>query len=108
VLACVALAAVLVVALMGGARADFMTGNQLWEKCQASPPIICAGYVSAVADIMGHHTVFNRRACFAPEVTNGQVADVVKKWLREHPESRHYVASSLAAEALAEAFPCKP
>ncbi len=40
-------------------------------------------------------------------VTNGQVRDVVVKYLKDHPEERHFLASILAVKALSKAFPCK-
>jgi hypothetical protein len=33
--------------------------------------------------------------------------ELVTKYLREHPEERHYTAQSDVLAALAEAFPCK-
>jgi hypothetical protein len=34
------------------------------------------------------------------------VVDVVRLWLRDHPENRHYGAPSIVAQALKEKFPC--
>jgi hypothetical protein len=39
-------------------------------------------------------------------VKAGQVEDLVKLYLRDHPENRHDVASSLIIAALKEKFPC--
>jgi hypothetical protein len=39
-------------------------------------------------------------------VTQGQMADVVKLYLRSHPEFRHLSADELVAAALKEKFPC--
>jgi hypothetical protein len=44
--------------------------------------------------------------CFPKGVEGPQIVDVIKRWLDEHPEVRHYSASSLIAEALKEKFPC--
>jgi hypothetical protein len=46
-------------------------------------------------------------ACVPDGVSAGQLVEVVKKWLREHPENWHYGADSLVAAALQEAFPCR-
>ncbi len=48
-----------------------------------------------------------RRSCIPENVTNGQVSDVVIKYLRDHPEERHILAAILVVKAMAEAFPCK-
>jgi len=44
--------------------------------------------------------------CVPPNVENGQVIDVVKVYLRDHPETRQYSAPTLVMLALKEKFPC--
>lgn len=44
--------------------------------------------------------------CGDENVTNGQLMDVFLKYLKDHPEQRHYTSSSLFTASLAEAFPC--
>ena len=44
--------------------------------------------------------------CIPNRVTDRQTTDVVVRYLKEHPEQRHYAAANLVAETLAEAFPC--
>jgi hypothetical protein len=70
---------------------------------------LCAGFVVGIADAMSNVTgVLGRRACIPlPAVPRGQVIDVVKRYLEQHPETRHDSAVSLVAQALSEAFPCK-
>ncbi|UPK23874.1 Rap1a/Tai family immunity protein [Bradyrhizobium sp. 195] len=41
-------------------------------------------------------------------VTNGQLSDIVMKFLREHPEDRHLPAVLLANRAYYVAFNCRP
>jgi hypothetical protein len=36
----------------------------------------------------------------------GQVVDVFIKYLREHPEQRHFTAHTLVLLSMTEAFPC--
>lgn len=45
--------------------------------------------------------------CRPTAVTYPQIADVVKRYLEEHPESRHKGASFLVAEAIYYAWPCE-
>ena len=40
-------------------------------------------------------------------VLAGQLTEVVKKWLREHPAEWHYTADSLVAKTFDEVFPCR-
>ena len=95
--------AVALVCLPAAARAD-VDGNELWRLCTSKGTRangLCYGYVTAIAEVAresdglyGHHAW-------------RQTVEVVKRYLEQHPEQRHYGASSLVAEALAEAFPCK-
>jgi hypothetical protein len=70
----------------------------------------CSGYVIAIGEAerkvpAGIYTLHN---CIPPEATWQQTVDVVKRYLDQHPEQRHYAAVNLVAMALAEAYPCKP
>jgi hypothetical protein len=109
VLAGAVLGAVLVV---GDAKAEFFTGEQLREICEspssAGQSWQCVGYVEAIADVMGHAMYEGWRACIPTDerVTGAQAADVVTKYLRAHPDWLRFTASDLVARALAEAFPC--
>ena len=60
------------------------------------------GYVLGVADSASWESV----ACAPANVTAGQLADVVLKYLQDHPEERHKAAVGLVATALINAFPC--
>ena len=61
----------------------------------------CIGYISGVFDL-ADGILF----CAPKEVTRGQVWDIAVKYLREHPEQRHTVASDSVIESLREVFPC--
>jgi len=89
----------------------YFSGNRLLARCNASSEqpeyTLCLGYILAVTHALEGY-VQGFRACVPPrETTVSQLAGVVRKWLEEHPERRHYAAFSLAIQALAEAFPCK-
>ena len=89
----------------------FDTGNDLWSHCSGKGDAhfgLCAGFVVGIADAMSNVTgILGRRACIPLPVSRGQVLDVVKRYLEQHPETRHDSAVSLVAQALSEAFPCK-
>ena len=102
--------ALMVVAAMiaGQARAEFVTGNQLYEKCNSHAPedkFWCLGFVTRVADTLPQGS--KGIVCPGPDVTAGQFYDVVVKDLRDHPGMRGLPASFLAGAALGMAFPCK-
>src|SRR4051812_29969000 len=75
-----------------------MTGNSLYDTCTANPPketekwlvaATCAGYLTAVMDALAGGGVVNGfRACIPPTADMNQVTDVVKKYIRDHPERR--------------------
>jgi Rap1a immunity proteins len=93
---------------------DVFDGNALLENCknwsrggQADWENVlrtgtCVGYIWGVAGALEGSPAF----CLSNGVQQNQVVDVVKRWLDEHPEVRHYSASSLVAKALKEKFPC--
>jgi Rap1a immunity proteins len=85
----------------------FLTGNDLFSRCSTegnNGEISCLGYIEGVADLM---TALDK-TCLSGNVTSRQATDIVMKYLRDHPESRHYSASSIAGLALQQAFPCAP
>jgi hypothetical protein len=106
-----------VMAVSAGARADFLSGNDLYARCTSAfvtDQSFCNGYIAAITDaswdlkpnnIPGN--VLGFRQCMPNEVTNRQATDIVKQFLAGHPAYRHASASFLAANALAEAFPCR-
>jgi hypothetical protein len=84
-------------------------GNKLLKWCEDRPDDsflrgLCLGYVEATADTLMAERP--GRQCISRDVTFGQLEEVVRKYLREHPENRHYGANVLVASALTEAFPC--
>ncbi|WP_367159421.1 Rap1a/Tai family immunity protein [Mesorhizobium sp.] len=51
--------------------------------------------------------VINRgKGCIPSGATNDQLAEVVIKYLGDHPEELHYPAAPLSMVAIAKAFPC--
>ena len=109
--------AVALACLPAAARAA-MTGNELSTYCAAADTNsqyfnpanfgVCASFVEAIANALASYSIYGWRACFPANRTRGQEIDVVRRYLDQHPEKRHNQAGSLIAEALAEAFPCKP
>ena len=86
--------------------AQGFNGNQLYTACQAAPETFesgfCMGYIAGVVEKGGISYL-----CMPQDVTFDQFRDIVRKFLREHPERRHEHASGLVDEAHASAFPCR-
>jgi hypothetical protein len=85
----------------------FLSGNQLYERCVADMNTVansyCIGYVAGIADVLSASKI----TCASDGVTVGQVTDIVVKYLRDHPEKRHYAAQDQVGTALMQAFPCQ-
>lgn len=91
----------------------FESGNSLYARCSTAvedavdvDAIACAGYISGISDALSVTDIYGFRACIPDSATRAQVRDIVKEFLRRHPETRHLAAAPLAAHALANAFPC--
>jgi Rap1a immunity proteins len=79
----------------------FVTGDELSSKCSINSPM-CMGYIAGVSDIMST----DGDICLPNNATIQQIVDIVAKYLSDHPERRHYSASSESGIALMQAFPC--
>lgn len=63
----------------------------------------CSGFIIGVSD-----SAFVRKVvCLPNGATIGQVVDIVKKYLNDHPEDGHYSAASVVENALRANWPCK-
>ena len=102
------LAALFIATPVAGAVADYMDGNKLLDICNKGDggELFCGGYVTAVADLT-RFEVWGYRVCTGSDVTVKQIKDVVVLHLQKYPEKRHFEATSIVAQALSEAFPCK-
>ena len=109
--------AVLVIAaltLLSSQPATAVDGNELLADCEyflARPPTLpldalkaghCIGYIQGVWDAL----VRKSDVCRPDGLTGSQLGDVVKLYLRNHPETRHQTADELVGAALKEKFPC--
>lgn len=100
------LAASVGAALTGSAEAEtnpanpraYLTGDDLFDWCRASSHDECWGYVSGIADAMSVAGAgLGRRACIPDSVRISQAADIVQRFLLDHPEQRHFAAPGLVA-----------
>jgi hypothetical protein len=93
-------------ALLSTANAQqlhFESGNQLLEQMNGSniEKMYAMGYVVGAADAM-NNAVF----CLPKSATAGQVNDIIKNYLTNVPQDRHFSADSIIAKVFATAFPC--
>lgn len=99
----------------GGARDQpraAMSGNKLLSVCESSAAwdrSACTAYVAGVVDLLEQLAFRDGVKCWAAipqQVTIDQMADIVLKYLREHPENRHYAGASNVGLAIEGTFPC--
>ena len=91
-----------------------VSGNDLlnWRKSKVSMKAVCNGYSLNV--VHAHTDFFNtfnqgQAICIPDGVrTRGQIREVIIKYLNDHPERRHFSASSRVAMPFMDAFPCAP
>jgi hypothetical protein len=104
-------------AMLGGPEPSIaMTGNDLLKYCEDSRNhLFCRGYIGGIADIMQHLTANDPDGANARDgltwcpddgVTAGQLADMVRRQLRDEPGFRHHQAYMLVTIYLSLAFPC--
>lgn len=127
--------AVMTCLISTSAHADFWDGNEMHAFC-ADQYALVVGYAvgwsdkqerdtvaammsdinvsaaegssEAVKDSSRYAVLVARGGVCRPKgVTTGQIADVYCKYLGDHPESRHQLASDLLEKALSAAWPCK-
>jgi hypothetical protein len=93
----------------------FDSGNTLLEECTRGgggvPSPYCSGYIHGASDA-AQSTVRalgkkNGPFCLPRDASGSQIVDVVIKYLRDHPEERHYFAADEVTLALVAAFPCQ-
>ena len=97
------------VAISANVHANFFNGNTFKSICDrksdANATSQCLGYVQAIGDAMASpNGLDGLRACFPSGMTGEQAVDVVRKWITDHPETRHTNAAHIVAQALSAAF----
>ena len=86
------------------AQAQYMDGNKLLAKMVSGNSIddmVSLGYVIGVSD--SYYGVLH---CIPSVVTAGQLQDMVQKFIRENPDTRHLSADLLVGKVLSSKFPC--
>lgn len=83
-----------------------ITGNELWSAMQAEKGTLerqfAVGYIAGAVDASWILFI----DCTPEGVTVEQGVDIVKKYIRQHPEERHTFAADMVLGAMIEAFPC--
>jgi hypothetical protein len=83
----------------------FDTGNEFLSMCDPIAKIVsyCGGATTGYFDML---QTMGETCATGSYQTREQIADVVLKYLRDHPEARNRSAASQARAALIQAYPC--
>jgi hypothetical protein len=88
------------------AHAEFQTGNKLLsglnEPAGSVPHMVAFGYIIGVTDAHTSITI-----CPPDAATQGQVVDIVKRWLVANPAERHHTGDVIVEHILSRTWPCK-
>lgn len=90
---------------------DVHSANHLLRTCTPADDIgylACVRYISGYARGFGHANVLSASplACMPAGIENGQIVEVVLKYIRSKPEKWHNNADAFIFLALVDAFPC--
>lgn len=97
------------------ADAIFMTGNDLYPKCE-NKEVACITYILGAVDAQeafdemvpaGNQPSRTKYVCKPSNVNGGQILAVVMKWMQDRPSERHWPAAIIIRNAMVAAFPCR-
>lgn len=104
---------IVVMAVRAAAGAQsFLTGNRLYDYCEskndAAKTRFCLGFVAGIAETIGEvNRVNGSGVCIPLGATAEQTMNVTRRYLEAHPADLHEGATTLVANALLKAFPCR-
>jgi hypothetical protein len=83
-----------------------------WCKSNDNPvgKGLCLGYITALRD---YDSILKKsgikiESCIPLEISNGKLMDIIKSWLKKHPEVwKDYSAAIGYSLSMEETFPCK-
>lgn len=91
-------------------NSDGLTGNDLLRLCSSKYDTeygFCAGYISAIANMMLSGEVNGERACTHGNVRTQQLIDIYRSYAEIFPENLRGSATKNVAVSIARGFPCR-
>ena len=114
--------ALLAILLVLSAHASNVTGTELFAECSASYASVarvrCDSYIAGVVDgvdtliislrlLHPFNGAYPKLYCLPPRTAAKSLVSPIVHYLRDHPSTRHYEASSEVLLALEQAYPCR-
>lgn len=91
-------------------NSDGLTGQDLLRLCSSKYDTeygYCAGYISAIANMMLTSEVEGERACTRGTVRTQQLMDIYRSYAELFPENLRGSAAKNVAISIARGFPCR-
>lgn len=88
---------------------SFADGSKVLQFCESNETadaMWCAGYISAAASAAQYESS-SLKICLPSNVNIKRLTDMVVKFIKDHPEKRHFDAFALAVVAWSP-FACSP
>ena len=92
------------------ASAAGLSGQDLLTMCGGLYDVdygYCAGYMKAIADVMGQQAVHGQTACNQGNVRPQQLLEAMKMQAADDPALAAQPASVLATQSIARSYPCR-
>jgi Rap1a immunity proteins len=91
------------------------TGMGLFDNCigpnkNEVPDLTCTAYFNGFSEAyfaLARVVAATTGICLPPEVTPNQIRLITQRYMYEHPERLHMLASRVILDALRGAFPCR-
>ena len=100
----------LLVSHVAGASDGSVTAGQLRTYCAGQYDVdagFCAGYVTAVADLMKQNALGGYTSCNLSPVGSQQLMELIQIQMQENQIDPSQPATTLSAETLARFYPCR-
>jgi hypothetical protein len=94
----------------GHSATTYVYASNLSKLCTSEDLINkswCEGFISSELEIISNGPVEGVTACVPPLTTLQEGVKIAEAWLSNHPEASTRSASSVIANAFADAFPCQ-
>lgn len=91
-------------------NSDGLTGQELLRLCSSKYDTeygFCAGYISAIANVMLSDDVGGARACTHGPVRTQQLIDIYRSYAEIFPENLKGSATKNVAVSISRGFPCR-
>ncbi len=87
-----------------------MTGAALMQYCKGLYDVdagFCAGYITAIADLMKEQGLYGQTTCNLGPVPSQQLMELVQIQMQDNPEAQSQSATQMTATTLARFYPCR-